>query len=82
MAILPDSHALYHTFAIGPEGPATKRKASEKIVGFTLNERVRVLEDGQTGKIITINPADGEVGVVFTKVKTPLWFKPNELEHA
>ena len=83
--ILDSDHLLGSTFAVGPKAPARFRRAGAEAVGFAIGAEVAVTggrHRGRAGLVITINPADLEVGVAFgeTLAIAPTWFRPTELE--
>jgi hypothetical protein len=79
--ILPADHPLSGVFAVGPRSPASMRRAAAEVVGFSIGQRVR--SKGKTGTVLTINPADREVGLTFSSPtyaqSVDAWFCPSEL---
>jgi hypothetical protein len=76
--ILPDTHPLAHVHAIGPDSTTDRQRLAASVVGFALGDRV-VCPDGRVGTVQTINPADIEVGAIFSASLAPTWYRPDEL---
>jgi len=82
--ILRADHPLAGVFAIGTAEPTADRVAeAERLLGFHLGEEVRVIcgiQTGRTGTVVTLNPADREIGVGSGPgSNVEMWFAPEEL---
>ena len=81
--ILAADHPLAGVFAVGRRSPASMRHAAAEVVGFNIGQRVRIHRSGKVGTVETINAADREVGLTFTKDDLKhgpsAWFCPSEL---
>ncbi|MGH9090193.1 MAG: hypothetical protein ACRDZR_02245 [Acidimicrobiales bacterium] len=89
--ILPPDHPLDAVFSIGRRSGRDIRELAAEVVGFRIGDRVRCERTapargswdryaGRAGRVVGINPADGEVGLSFGESEgVEAWFVPDEL---